>query len=207
MVNIRHKLVNHTNTGSNNAIKLLPHLQKEGHSVLESKCPQKKSSSSKLQSISSPLASRWHSVLINHLAGSPSLPCWHSRPSELQTLIFPAFPPALLLLLLRSHFSRVQLCVALWTVAHQAPLSAEYSGQEYWSGLTCPPPGDLLNSGIEPGSSALRSDSLPLSHREAFPCCYRISNTHPAVTETSLLASITSTPKVLPPELLSFNLF
>ena len=34
-----------------------------------------------------------------------------------------------------SHFSCVQLCVALWTVAHQAPLSMGFSRQEYWSGL------------------------------------------------------------------------
>ena len=31
-----------------------------------------------------------------------------------------------------SHFSHVQLCVALWTVAHQAPLSMGFSRQEYW---------------------------------------------------------------------------
>ena len=30
-----------------------------------------------------------------------------------------------------SHFSRVQLCATLWTVAHQAPLSMEISRQEY----------------------------------------------------------------------------
>ena len=30
-----------------------------------------------------------------------------------------------------------------WTVAHQAPLSMGFSGQEYWSGLPCPPPGHL----------------------------------------------------------------
>ena len=34
-----------------------------------------------------------------------------------------------------SHFSRVQLFVTLWTVAYQAPLSMEFSRQEYWSGL------------------------------------------------------------------------
>ena len=34
--------------------------------------------------------------------------------------------------------------------AHQAPLSMGFSEQEYWSGLPCPPPGDLLNPGIEP---------------------------------------------------------
>ncbi|ELR63021.1 hypothetical protein M91_07536, partial [Bos mutus] len=33
-----------------------------------------------------------------------------------------------------------------------APLSMGFSRQEYWSGLPCPPPGDLLDSGIEPKS-------------------------------------------------------
>ena len=39
-----------------------------------------------------------------------------------------------------------------WTVAHQAPLFMEFSRQEYWSGLPFPPPGDLPDPGIEPGS-------------------------------------------------------
>ena len=47
-----------------------------------------------------------------------------------------------------------------WTVAHQAPLSMEFSGQEYWSGLSFPSPGDLPNPGIEPRSPALQADSL-----------------------------------------------
>ena len=51
-----------------------------------------------------------------------------------------------------SRFSRVQLFVTLWTVARQAPLSMGFSRQEYWSGLSCPPPGDLPNLGIEPAS-------------------------------------------------------
>ena len=38
---------------------------------------------------------------------------------------------------------------------------AEFSTQEYWSGLPCPPPGDLPNPGIEPRSPALQADSLP----------------------------------------------
>ena len=42
--------------------------------------------------------------------------------------------------------------VTLWTVACQAPLSMGFSRQEYWSGLACPPPGDLLDPGIEPVS-------------------------------------------------------
>ena len=40
-------------------------------------------------------------------------------------------------------FSRVQLFVTLWTVAPQATLSMEFSRQEYWRGLPCPPPGGL----------------------------------------------------------------
>ena len=43
-------------------------------------------------------------------------------------------------------------CATLWTVALQAPLSMGFSWQEYWSGLPCPPPGDLPNPGIEPTS-------------------------------------------------------
>ena len=54
-----------------------------------------------------------------------------------------------------------------WTVVHKAPLSMGFSGQEYWSGLPCSPPGDLPNPGIEPVSPvtpALQVDSVPLSH-------------------------------------------
>ena len=48
-----------------------------------------------------------------------------------------------------------------WTVAHQVPLSMGFSRQEYWSGLPFPSPGDLPDSGIEPGSSASQVDALP----------------------------------------------
>ena len=47
------------------------------------------------------------------------------------------------------------------TVAHRAPLSMGFSRQEYWSGLSCPPPGDLPNLGFEPRSPALQVDSFP----------------------------------------------
>ena len=40
-------------------------------------------------------------------------------------------------------FSPVRLFATLWTVALQAPLSTGFSRQEHWSGLPCPPPGDL----------------------------------------------------------------
>ena len=36
-----------------------------------------------------------------------------------------------------------------------------FSRQEYWSGLPCPPSGDLPNPGIKPTSAALQADSLP----------------------------------------------
>ena len=38
---------------------------------------------------------------------------------------------------------------------HQAPLSTEDSGQEYWGGLSFPTQGDLPDPGIEPTSRAL----------------------------------------------------
>ena len=37
-----------------------------------------------------------------------------------------------------------------WTVAHKAPLSMEFSRQEFWSQLPFPTPGDLPDPGIEP---------------------------------------------------------
>ena len=51
--------------------------------------------------------------------------------------------------------SRVLLFANPWTVAHQAPPFMGFSRQEYWSGLLFPPPGDLPDPGIEPGSPAL----------------------------------------------------
>ena len=38
-----------------------------------------------------------------------------------------------------------------------------FSRQEYWSGLSCHPPGDFPDPGIEPSSPALQADSLVLS--------------------------------------------
>ena len=57
-----------------------------------------------------------------------------------------------------NHSSGVWLFVTLWTVAHQVPLSMQFYKQEYFSGLLCPPPGDLPNPGIEP--SSLMSQAL-----------------------------------------------
>ena len=65
----------------------------------------------------------------------------------------------------------------------QASLSMGFSRQEYWSGLLCPPSGDLLDSGIEPRLlRLLQVDSLPLSHlgspadtRQALKICFAVS--------------------------------
>ena len=65
--------------------------------------------------------------------------------------------------------SCVRLFVTPWTAAHQAPLSIEFSRQEYWNGLPYPSPGDHPDPGIKPGSPALQADSLSLSHQGSSP--------------------------------------
>ena len=69
----------------------------------------------------------------------------------------PWFSPWLAIkhLLMWKSLSHVQLFATPWTVAREAPLSMGFFRQEYWSGLPCPPPGDLPNPGIEPAFAAL----------------------------------------------------
>ena len=55
----------------------------------------------------------------------------------------------------------VRLFATPGTVAYQAPPSMGFCRQECWSGLPFPSPGDLPDSGIEPGSPALQADALP----------------------------------------------
>ena len=65
---------------------------------------------------------------------------------------------------LKSESEVTQSCLTLstpWTVAYQAPPSMGFSGQECWSGLPFPSPGDLPYLGIEPGSPSLQADALP----------------------------------------------
>ena len=57
-----------------------------------------------------------------------------------------------MVLCMLSCLSHVWLFATPWTVAHHAPLSMGFSRQEYWSGLPCPPPGDLPDPGIKPTS-------------------------------------------------------
>ena len=58
----------------------------------------------------------------------------------------------------------VQLFVTPWTVAHQAPLSMEFSSQEYQSGWPFPSPGDFPDPAMEPGFPASRKILHHLSH-------------------------------------------
>ena len=53
--------------------------------------------------------------------------------------------------------SHVWLFATPWTVAHQASLAMEFFRQEYWNGLSFPPPGDPPDPEIKPASSALAS--------------------------------------------------
>ena len=55
-------------------------------------------------------------------------------------LLIMVYRVLLLLLLLLSHFSRVQLLATPWTAAYQAPPSMGFSRQEYWSGVPLPSP-------------------------------------------------------------------
>ena len=60
------------------------------------------------------------------------------------------------------QFQKFKIPVRLiLTVACQAPLSMEFSRQEYWSGLPFRSPGNLPDPGIKPGSPTMQADSLP----------------------------------------------
>ena len=61
--------------------------------------------------------------------------------------------------------SCVQVFVILWPVALQAPLSMEFSRQEYWGGWPFPSPGDLSDPGVKPRSPVLQADSYCLGHQ------------------------------------------
>ena len=74
--------------------------------------------------------------------------------------------------------SCVWLFVTTWTAACQAPLSMEISRQEYWSGLSFPPPGDLPDPGIESRSSALQVGALLLSHEGSPHKCWLPCNSY-----------------------------
>ena len=60
--------------------------------------------------------------------------------------------------------SLVQLFSTPCTVAHQAPLSMGFSGQEYWSGLPFSSPVELPDAGLEPTSPALAEGFFTSEH-------------------------------------------
>ena len=71
---------------------------------------------------------------------------------EIQGFTTWEFWDILILACMVNHFSLVQVFETLWTIVRQAPLSKGFSRQEYWSGLSCPPPGNLPDPGIKPRS-------------------------------------------------------
>ena len=58
-----------------------------------------------------------------------------------------------------SH-SFIQFFAIPWTVAHEAPLSMEFSRQEYWNGYSLASLGDLTDPGIESTSLSFQAHSL-----------------------------------------------
>ena len=81
-----------------------------------------------------------------------------------------------------SHFSSVGLFATLWAVACHAPLSMEFSRQEYWSRLPFPSPGYRPNSGTEHTSAALAGgffttcatrEACTVSHYYFMWCCLK----------------------------------
>ena len=91
-----------------------------------------------------------------------------------------------------SASSVVSDCVTPWTTAQQAPLSMEFSRQEHWRGLPCPPPGDLPDPGIKPASPELAGRFFHLS---AGPAHTLILVSNPAL-EPSLSNSSSIRPRV-----------
>ena len=61
--------------------------------------------------------------------------------------------------------NHVWLFVTPWTVAHQAPLSVEFSRQEYWSGLPFPSPGTFPTQESNPDLPHCRQILYSLSHQ------------------------------------------
>ena len=65
---------------------------------------------------------------------------------------------------LKSCLNCVRLFETLWTVIHKVPFCTGFSRQEYWSGLSCPSPGDLPDPGIKHWTFLhWQVESLPLA--------------------------------------------
>ena len=85
------------------------------------------------------------------------------RPKLNSWLPLPFFNPVLLSFVY--VLSRVWLFVTPWTVARQAPLSMRFPRQEYWRGLSFPPPGNLSQH----RDWTCISYISPLPHLESLP--------------------------------------
>ena len=85
-----------------------------------------------------------------------------------------------LYLVIKCLFAENQICPTLWTEVCHTPLSKGFSKQEYWSGLPCPPPGNLPDPGIKPVS--LMSPALAgefFTTRTAWLLQYKIPHVPP----------------------------
>ena len=78
----------------------------------------------------------------------------------------------------------VRLFSTPWT--HQAPLCMGIFRQEYWSGLSFPPPGDVPNPGIEPSSPALAGRFFTTEQRHRKLCIG--GDTHPHILSQKICA-------------------
>ena len=95
--------------------------------------------------------------------------------------IFLLFPPNACMHV--QSLSHVRLFVTPWTIASKAPLTMGFSRQEYWSGLPCPPPGDLPDPGIKPASLCIGSwILLPLSQLRSLPHVLILSQGYAKIT-------------------------
>ena len=72
------------------------------------------------------------------------------------------------------------------TVAHQAPLSMEFSRQEYSTGYPFPSPGDPANPGIKPRSPALQADSSPSESHLGSPALQKGMSTSADIMKNSM---------------------
>ena len=85
--------------------------------------------------------------------------------------------------------SRVQLYAIPWTIVCQAPLSMEFSRQEYWGGFPFPSPGDVPNTRLNPYLLHWQLGSVLLSHKGSPPQTYYLLNLSSASNFTKVKGS------------------
>ena len=81
--------------------------------------------------------------------------CWRQTTNDFQICVFDHFVKWPLIMWKWKSLSRVRLFVTPWLLCPWG-----FSRPEYWSGLPCPPPGDLPNPGIDPRSPAFQANSF-----------------------------------------------